>query len=140
MQIEKTTNAETERQLAITKARQRKEQAEIDRQTAEIRLEQARVDAQAKQVAADAAAYERTKILQADNALEQKLEAWKYAQQVWADAFAKRAVPRQVFGSGTAGGDSDVQTFMKLMTAKAAQDLAVQPEIEEVKAQPAGDQ
>ena len=127
-QIEKTTNAETEKQLVLTKANQQKEQAEIDRQTAEIRLEQAKIDAQAVQVAADAEAYKKREILQADNALAQKLDAWVEINKAYADAFAKRPVPTTVFG-GT-GSDSyaqgtDVQAFLQLMTVKAAKDLDV---------------
>ncbi|MGN7613284.1 SPFH domain-containing protein, partial [Magnetococcales bacterium HHB-1] len=130
-QIEKTTNAETQKQLALTKAQQQKEQAEIDKETAQIRLEQAEIDAKAVRVTAEAEAYRKEAILRADNALAQKLEAWVTAQQYWADAFAKRQVPRQVFGStgGGEGSDTDLQLFMKLMTAKAARDLSLDMEI-----------
>lgn len=133
-QIQRTTDAETDKQLALTEARKRKEQAEIDRETAAIRLEQAKIDAQARQVAADAAAYEKKAILEADNALQQKLDAYVKAQQYWADAFSKRKVPTQVFGatgngSGASGTDGDVQAFMNIMTMKAAKDLSVDPGI-----------
>ncbi len=130
-QIQRTTDAETDKQLALTEARKRKEQAEIDRETAGIRLEQARIDAQARQVAADAAAYEKKAILQADNALQQKLDAYVKAQGYWANAFSKRRVPTQVFGAtgGGAGTDGDVQAFMNIMTMKAAKDLSVDPGI-----------
>ena len=131
-QIQRTTDAETDKQLALTQARKRKEQAEIDRETAAIRLEQAKIDAQARQVAADAAAYEKKAILEADNALQQKLDAYVKAQQYWASAFSKRRVPTQVFGAtgnGGAGTDGDVQAFMNIMTMKAAKDLSVDPGI-----------
>ena len=125
-QISATTNAETERQLVITAARQQKDKAEIDKQTAEIKLEQARLDSEAKKIAADAAAYEKQAILQADNALQQKLDAFIQINSSWADAFSQRKVPTTIFGTGTsetANNDNDVQSFMKLMTMKAAQDL-----------------
>ena len=126
-QIEQTTNAETTKQLALTKAQQQKEQAAIDKDTAIIRLEQAKIDAEAVKVMADAEAYKKQAIIKADNALAQKLEAYVETQRVWADAFARRNVPTQMFGSaGSAmtGTDGDVQTFMKLMTMRAAQELS----------------
>lgn len=134
IQIEQTTQAETEKQLVITQARQRNEQAEIERQTALINLERAKVDAESKRVAADAAAYEKRAILEADNALQQKLEAYVEAQKFWADAFAKRNVPTQVFGANQSGvgQDSDIQTFMDIMTMKAAKDLSFDPSIESI--------
>lgn len=130
-QIQRTTDAETDKQLALTEARKRKEQAEIDRQTAAVRLEQAKIDAEARTVAADAAAYEKKAILLADNALQQKLDAYVTAQKHWAEAFAKRQVPTQVFGTTDQGpgSDSDVQAFMNILTMKAARDLSVDPSI-----------
>ena len=130
-QIEKTTNAETAKQLALTEARRRNEQAIIDRDTSQIQLERARIDAEARQVAADAAAYEKSAILAADNALQQKLDAYVTAQKFWADAFSQRKVPTQVFGgqSGGAGNDSDIQNFMDIMTMRAARDLSLDPAI-----------
>ena len=71
-QIEQTTNAETEKQLAITSANKLKEQAEIDRERSVILLEKAEIDAEAFKVAADAEAYAKAVVLEADNALAQK--------------------------------------------------------------------
>lgn len=129
-QIELTTNAETDKQLALTDARKRKEQAAIDRDTAEIRLEQTQIDAEARKVAADAEAYEKTAILEADNALQIKADAYVEVQKVWAEAFATRKVPTTVFmgtGStaGVPGSDNDVSTYLKLKTVQAANDLNV---------------
>ncbi len=80
-------------------------------------------------VAAEAEAYKKEKILQADNALAQKLDAEIDIQRIWADAFSKRAVPQYVFGgnSGTSatptGSDMEVRNFMQLMTLDAAKRL-----------------
>ena len=71
-QIDQTTNAETEKQLAITSANKLKEQAEIDRERSVILLEKAEIDAEAVKVAADAKAYAKAAVLEADNALAQK--------------------------------------------------------------------
>jgi regulator of protease activity HflC (stomatin/prohibitin superfamily) len=89
-QIARTTQAETEKKQTLIAASRQKEQAEIQRQTSEILLEKAKIDAEAVRVAADAEAYKKAKILNADNALAQKLEAEIEIQKVWADAYAKR--------------------------------------------------
>ena len=131
-QIQKTTEAETEKQLAITAAERERESARIRQERAQILLETARIDAQAKQVSADAAAYEKTAILEADNALAQKLAAYVEVQKVWAEAFANRKVPTTVFGApeGGVGTDGDISRFIDLLTMQAAKGLAVDPSIE----------
>lgn len=127
-QVQKTTDAETDKQLAITKAEQFKEQAEIDKETAQIKLEQSRLDAERQRTLADAEAYEREVILAADNALSQKLETEKYIQDRWATAYEKRNVPAQVWnmggeGSVPVGGDMEIRAFMQMMTMQAAEAL-----------------
>lgn len=128
-QIEQTTNAETEKQLTITAAQKLKEQAQIDRERATILLEKAEIDAQAVKVAADAEAYAKAAVLEADNALAQKLDAEINIQKVWADAYAKRNVPMYVFGSGTGntaaptGSDSEAQLLQQLLTMEYAKRL-----------------
>ena len=131
-QIEQTTNAETEKRLALISSEKDREQARIAKVTAEINLERARLDAEARKVSADAAAYEKNAILLADGALAQKLEAWVTSQRFWADAFAQRKVPTQVFGASNTGtgSDLDVSAFMQLMTAQAARSLAFDPVIQ----------
>ncbi len=130
-QIQKTTDAETEKQLAITAAERERESARIRQERAQILLDTARIDAQAKQVSADAAAYEKTAILEADNALAQKLAAYVEVQKVWAEAFANRKVPTTVFGApeGGVGTDGDINRFIDLLTMQAAKGLAVDPSI-----------
>lgn len=126
-QIQATTEAETQKKLALIAAERQREEAEIAQQTAAINLERARIDAEAVQVAADAAAYEKRVILEADGALAQKLAAWTEAQAVWAAAAAKINVPATVIGSD---GTSDsalgtVDQFMSMMMVKTARDLQV---------------
>ncbi|WGH49565.1 hypothetical protein [Alishewanella phage vB_AspM_Slicko01] len=127
-QIEKTTDADTVKKLALIAAEQLLEQAAIQKKTSEVLLVKAKIDAQAKQVAADAEAYEKRAILEADNALAQKLDTEVRIQTVWAAAYAKRNVPQYVFGGGSGGGapsgsDGEVKTFMQLMTMDAAKSL-----------------
>ena len=100
VQIEQTTNEETNKKLALIKASRQLEEAEIAKQTSAINLEKARIDADAKVVTADAAAYEKAALLEADNALQIKLDALVKMRQYEMDAFAKRQVPSTVIYSG----------------------------------------
>lgn len=136
-QIQKTTDAETTKKLALIEADRRREEAVIAKETAALALEKARIDAQAVQVAADAEAYAKEAILTADGALQQKLDAWLESQRVWADAASKINVPSTIFTSGGAKGDNTgnamgtVEQFMSMMTVKAAKDLQVDPTIKQ---------
>ncbi len=125
-QIQKTTEAETDKQLAITYSLKLKEQASIGKDTAQINLEKARIDAETKRTLAEADAYQKEVILQADNALAQKLDAEIEIQRLWADAFSKRQVPTTVFGGGQGtpvGSDAEVKAFMQMLTLDAANRL-----------------
>lgn len=133
-QIQKTTEAETEKQLAITRAQKLKAEAQIQRETAQINLEKATIEAQTQRTLADAEAYQKKVILQADNALAQKLEAEVKIQQLWAEAYAKRQVPTNVFGGGGSGGspvgsDMETKAFMQMLTLDAAKRLSYQREV-----------
>lgn len=132
-QIEKTTNAETTKKLALIEAERIREEARIAQETSEINLERARVDAQSVTVAADAEAYAKQAILEADGALQQKLDAWVEAQRVWADAASKINVPSTVIaggGDGTSGNAlGTVDQFMQLMMLNSAKQLSVDPTI-----------
>ena len=139
-QIQRTTDAETEKRLALIDAEKMREEAEIARQTAEIQLERARIDAESVQVTADAEAYQKEVILEADGALAQKLDAWVEAQRVWAGAASKINVPATVISSGADGGTAGsalgtVDQFMQMMMVKTARDLQVDPTIRPVQQQ-----
>ncbi len=74
------------------------------------------------------AEYKRA-LMNANNALDVKLDAYVKVQEAWADAFSKyqgSVVPTTVFGAGSSGnGQNAAQTFMDLVTAKTARDLSV---------------
>ena len=74
-QIERTTQAETEKQLAIINAEREKGRAEIEKQTAELLRDKASITAQATKITADAEAYARKAVIEADGALQPKLDA-----------------------------------------------------------------
>lgn len=126
-QVERTTNAETERQLAVTNANREKEKAEIEKQTAQIQYEQAQIEAKTTKERAEAEAYAKKVVMQADGALTQKLDAWVKGQQVMADAVKVAPVPQIVFGGGegAASRQSEISTLMNVLGAKAAKDLAL---------------
>jgi regulator of protease activity HflC (stomatin/prohibitin superfamily) len=126
-QIQKTTEAETDKQLAITKAEKFKAEAAISKDTSAINFEKAKIEAQTVRTLAEAEAYKKKVILQADNALAQKLAAEIQIQKLWAQAFAQRKVPTTVFGSGGSGApvgsDGEVKAFMQMLTLDAAKRL-----------------
>ncbi len=131
-QIQKTTDAETDKQLALTRATKLREQAEIERDTASINLDKARIEAETQRTLADAEAYKKREILKADNALAQKLDAEIEIQRLWADAFARRSVPTNVFGgsgSTPTGSDGEVRAFMQMLTLDAAKRLASERDV-----------
>ncbi|GAB6095516.1 SPFH domain-containing protein [Desulfatiferula olefinivorans] len=125
-QIEITTKAESTKKQALIEASRLKEQAKIQEETSMILLSKAKIDAEAVMVQADAEAYKKKKILTADNALAQKLDAEIQIQKIWAEAFAKRQVPAYVFGASgetPVGSDMEVKQFMQMMTLDAAKRL-----------------
>lgn len=126
-QIQKTTEAETEKQLAITGAEKIKAEAFISKETAEINFEKAKIEAQTQRTLADAEAYQKKVILQADNALAQKLDAEIKIQGLWSKAFMHRKVPTNVFGGGSngapVGNDGEAKAFMQMLTLDAAKRL-----------------
>ncbi len=132
-QIQKTTEAETEKQLAITKAEKLKAEAKIQKETAEINFEKAKIEAQTQRTLAEAEAYQKQVILEADNALAQKLDAEIKIQELWAAAYAKRQVPTNVFGGGSdgapVGNDYETKTFMQMLTLDAAKRLSYQRDL-----------
>ena len=126
-QIQATTEADTQKQLAITEAEKLQAQANIQRETAKINLEKAESEAQTLRTLAEAEAYQKKVILQADNALAQKLDAEIQIQRIWAESFAKRAVPQYVFGANgntPTGSDSEARMFMQMLTMDAAKRLS----------------
>ncbi len=115
-------------QKLVDVATKDKEQALVvanrDKEVASLTLDSAKLEKQ-RQIELGTGEAERKKlVLAADGALAQKLEAWTKSQEVWAAAFAKRAVPSVVTGGG-ARTDGDASTMMELIGIKAAKDLAL---------------
>jgi hypothetical protein len=126
-QIQKTTEAETKKQLAITAAQQALESEEIMKEQAAIALDRAALEAKAVKVRADAEAYSKAAIIKADNALQQKLDAEIAIQKVWAEAYAVRKVPQYVFTAGDGGtpngSDREANILQDILTMEYAKRL-----------------
>jgi hypothetical protein len=94
----------------------------LDVQTAELRKQKDILEGQG-------IATKKKLIMEADGALDQKLQAYKEVSKYWADAFGAyqgSLVPTFVSGGGggSNGGNAGLN-FMELMTAKAQMDLSL---------------
>lgn len=120
-QTQSVVQAETQVKLAVK-----------DKEKQEIALVAARLEAQKIKALAEAEAYAKQKVMQADGALEKKLEAYKDVQKMWAGAFASYQgdlVPKfQTGGASAQNGNAGID-FMQIMTAKAAMDLKLDSQI-----------
>lgn len=125
-QTEQTTNAETDKLLAITKASKAEEEAKIAKRTAQELLEKAKIDAQATKTTADAEAYALRVVLEADGALDKKLAAAVKMNKDTADAVASAPVSQFSMGGGNSGSRaSQVEEFMTLMNAQNMKALSL---------------
>lgn len=127
-QIARTTQAETEKQLAIINAERERSRAEIEKQTAELLLDKATTAAQATRISADAEAHAREATIKADGALQSKLDALIEINKAWAQAAAQAPVPSVMMGgaaSGAVGRQDELSQLMGVLATKAARDLAL---------------
>lgn len=126
-QIEQTTKAQTEKKLAIISAEREKESALIAKLTSAELLEKAKIDGQAIKVTADAEAYAKQAVIEADGALDKKLAALVSINETWANAAAKAPVPGVMMGGAGDGASrqTEIGQLMSVMAVKAAKDLQV---------------
>ncbi|MFN6088095.1 MAG: SPFH domain-containing protein [Cyclobacteriaceae bacterium] len=110
----------------VVEAQTKVKVGEQDKLQQKIAYEGSILEAKKIKELADANAYARQRIMQADGALEMKLKAQVEVQKVWADAFSKytgAVVPQiQTGGGPTTNG---ALNFMDIMTAKTAKDFAL---------------
>lgn len=135
-----TAKAKGEQKLVEIEYQQKQEQtkqivaAQTKVEVAKQDMEQQRIQAQAADLEArkiktlaDAEAYAKQRVMQADGALDKKLAAYKEVQRYWSEAFKGyqgNMVPYYQSGSGS-NGNAGVN-FMELMGAKAAKDLSLE--------------
>lgn len=124
VEIEYQQKQEQTRQ--VVEAETKVKVAEQDKLQQKIAYEGSILESKKIKELADANAYARQRIMQADGALEMKLKAQVEVQKVWADAFSKytgAVVPQiQTGGGATSNG---ALNFMDIMTAKTAKDFAL---------------
>jgi hypothetical protein len=112
----------------VVEAETRVKVAEQDKLQQKIAYEAAILEAKKIKELADAQAYSRSRIMQADGALEMKLKAQIEVQKAWADAFSKytgAVVPQFQTGGGGVASNGALN-FMEIMTAKTAKDFAIE--------------
>lgn len=125
-QVQKTVEAETTKGLALIEAAKLKEQALVTKETAAIELETAKLKAQTTRTQADAEAHAKKVVLEANGALEQKLEALVAMNKAMADAIRVAPVPTTVIGGdGGSGRADEVGNLLKMMTVNQAKALAL---------------
>lgn len=123
-EVQSKMNAEKEQ--AVIAAIQRKDVAEQDMKAAEFNKRKAILDGEGE-------AEKKRLLMNADGALNPKLDAWLEAQKAWASAWGTNgaAVTPSIISGGNGGtNQSSVQTFMDLMGAKAAKDLGLNMNIQ----------
>ena len=111
--------------IEIVKAQTLVELAKQDLIKQDIALQASAKEAAKIKTLADANAYEKQKLLQADGALEQKLKAYTIVMGYWSTAFSNHQHPlTPTFMMGNGGGASNAGTnFMELMNMKTMKDL-----------------
>ena len=134
--IQEAVTAEATGRANIATARAQQEigkteavvQGEKQRDVAKLKSEEAEFYKKEILTRAEADAEAARKRLVADGALKDKLEAWKFAQEKWANAYATaKNVPDIVMGNGGgSNGSSSAQVIMDMLGAKMAKDLALE--------------
>jgi hypothetical protein len=135
---------EVEKERAVVEAQKVKEVAVIAAQQAVDVAEQGKLEAEQRKLAAveykqeqimrgeGDAAYKR-QVMQADGALQQKLDAWIKVNSRYADAIEKQKwVPEISLGASGATGVAGAQSLVDLLLAKTAKDLALDMQIKGV--------
>lgn len=106
-------------------------EAEKAKQVAKLDMEKAKFQKEADILAGQGIATKKKLIMQADGALDKKLQAQIEIQKIWAEAFKEfkgELVPSVVMGSGDSGSikyKNSAQAFMDMMMLKTAKDLGV---------------
>lgn len=104
----------------VTEAQAKKEVAQLEVVTAELNKRKQILEGEGE-------AAKKRLVMQADGALDKKLEAYVSTQRMWAEAFSKyggNVVPSVVTGGNGSGGNGAVN-FMDMMGIKAMRDLSL---------------
>lgn len=111
----------------VTKAQQEKDVATLvankNKEVAALDLDTAKLNAQTTMTNAKADSDARKLAMQADNALQKRLDAYVAVQEAWAKAYAAQRPTPDIQMGGSA--PPNASQLMELWTAKAARDLNV---------------
>jgi len=122
-------NAARDKNVAVIAGEQRKEVAALDKAAAELNKKKNILDG-------EGIAKKKQLILDADGALQQKLDTYQTVMAKWADAFENRKVPAYMMISGGAGGtggnhpDAQTAQFMANLNALTLQSLGLNIDIQ----------
>lgn len=102
-------------------------QAEADLAVQDLATKQAKLYKEQQILEGEGDAAKQRLIMQANGALDQKLDAYIKVQKFWADAFAncKQPLVPQIQTGGNTSGSNGALNFADLMSMKAAKDLAL---------------
>lgn len=124
-EIEYQQKQEQTRQVVA--AQTQVELAKQDLEKQNIALQAAYKEAQKVKTLADAEAYAKQRVMQADGALDKKLEAYKEVQGYWADAFSKYEgdITPQIVSGGAGTSGSAWNELMQMIGLRTAKDLSL---------------
>ena len=112
-------------QTVIQMETKKKEQDELVKMR-KLQLTAKQLEAKAIKTIADAQAYERKALMNADGALQMKLDAYKEVNKYYASALKdKNLVPQIVIGKGGEGATNSSMDLINLLLAKTAKELSI---------------
>lgn len=112
----------------VVQAQTKVQLAEQDRQQQEIALRASRLEAEKRKTLADAEAYEKRTVMQANGALETKIEAWVTVNVEYAKALSNSNwCPTTIIGGGSGTGtpwaNGNPAALIDMLTTKTAKEL-----------------
>lgn len=117
-------NMEKEQITTMITAETAQKKEEITVKKRKLELASAKLKAQEIKVLADAEAYKKQKVMQADGALEMKLKTYEKVHEHYARAITgMQLVPTTYIGSNTGKGTPSSMDFINLATANMAKQL-----------------
>lgn len=119
---------ETAKLEKVAVAEAAKAVAEVQREQKLIELETTKLEAEQIRVLAQAQAERRKAIFEADNALEQRLDAWVKVSQAYAAALKNNQLVPTVQIGGDDGQGRSASDFISLLIANTAQELSLKLE------------
>ena len=118
--------AERDREMAIITANRELEVAKLQKEQADQIKQAAILKAEGEAKAQELMAQARKKLMEADNALQAKLDAYVEVNRAYADAISKIHLPNVVMTSdGKNSGSNAAMDILDLIKVKTAKDLAL---------------